>query len=84
MRRLTTSSSTLSPLIGLPPRRTFTHCTIGNDEPTSQATRAVPSVPPSEKLVDGWSWMIETDPACLSAAALTVARVRQAGSVRTP
>ena len=62
IRLLTTSSWTLSPLIGLPARRTLTHCTIGNEPPAFHATRAVPSVPPSEKLVDGWSWMIETSP----------------------
>jgi len=74
IRRLTTSNSTFSPLIAFPVRRTRTHCTIGNDAPALQATRAVPSVPAMEKLVDGWSWMTETAPGRLSDAASWPAR----------
>jgi hypothetical protein len=77
IRRLTSSRSTFSPLIALPVRRTRTHCTIGNDPPAFHATRAVPSVPAIEKLVDGWSWMTETAPGRLSDAASRPARFRQ-------
>jgi hypothetical protein len=77
IRRLTSSRSTVSPLIALPVRRTRTHCTIGKDPPAFQATRAVPSVPAIEKLVDGWSWMTETAPGRLSDAASWPARSRQ-------
>ena len=65
----------------LPAWRTRTHWTRGSEVPASQATRAVPSVPPSEKLEDGLIWTIETLPGVAQRGASTAAaRARQAGS----
>ena len=49
IRALTSSNCTLKPENTLPAWRTRTHCTRGSELPTSQATRAVPSVLVSEK-----------------------------------